>query len=190
MVHQDIKPSNLLAFDGGVVKIADFGIGHSFSSADAVIGTPAYQAPEFLSEVPSDPAKGDVWSLGVSIYECVVGRVPFDGESVYEIARQSLEPIEFPGWVSEEFRDLVVGMLAADPEARMSMEDVAEHRFFRKEEEPIGEWGETLATMKQSKSLVFVAADVCDDDYWFTLPEQPSSWPGRSGLRHLSSFVC
>jgi serine/threonine-protein kinase 11 len=49
MVDQDVKPSNILLFEG-IVKLAGFGIGHRFASAETVIGTPAYQAPEFLEE--------------------------------------------------------------------------------------------------------------------------------------------
>jgi serine/threonine-protein kinase 11 len=60
IVHQDIKPSNILITDGQV-KLADFGIGHRFASAHNVIGTPAYQAPELLDdEFGCDPVKEDV----------------------------------------------------------------------------------------------------------------------------------
>jgi len=64
IVHQDIKPSNILLFSDGKVKITDFGIGHDFGSAEEIIGTPAYQAPELLSdEFNLDPVKMDIYSL-------------------------------------------------------------------------------------------------------------------------------
>jgi serine/threonine-protein kinase 11 len=190
LVHQDIKPSNLLVFDDGVVKIADFGIGHSFASAEAVIGTPAYQAPEFLSETASDPTKGDVWSLGVSIYECVFGRLPFTGETVYEIARASRRAIEFPHSASPELTDLLALMLCPDPEVRITIADVAAHPFFTGADRKVVEFTASPPRMKISTSLVCVEAEVCDDEYHFAHPSISSSWPGRIGLRQFDPFVC
>jgi serine/threonine-protein kinase 11 len=186
IVHQDIKPSNLLHFDGGIVKIGDFGIGHSFASADAVIGTPAYQAPEFLSDSASDPTKGDVWSLGVTIYESVFGRVPFEGETVYQIARAAWGEIELNG--SAELNDLLAKMLCPDPERRISMAEVAEHPFFKGKEEQVLEFQTTPPRMKLSTSLMAVEAEVCDDEYHFVLPSVASSWPG-TGTRRFCRFV-
>jgi serine/threonine-protein kinase 11 len=192
LVHQDIKPSNLLVFEGGAVKIADFGIGHSFASAEAVIGTPGYQAPEFLSDTESDPTKGDVWSLGVTIFESIFGRLPFSGETVYEIARESRKTVEIPEGASAELADLLTLMLCPDPVERISMADVAAHPFFAGAKQPVIEFQMSPPRMKVSKSLVCVAADVCDDEYRFAKPSQASSWPGpgRMGLRQFGGFVC
>jgi serine/threonine-protein kinase len=89
VVHRDVKPDNvLLNWDSGQsrwqVKLVDFGTAR-FDGADAkltrvgeVIGTPEYMSPEQLLDEPLDH-RTDVYSLGVTLYECLTGRVPFSG---------------------------------------------------------------------------------------------------------------
>jgi serine/threonine-protein kinase 11 len=191
LVHQDIKPSNLLLFENGLVKIADFGAVHSFASAEASIGTPAYQAPEFLSDEGSaDPAKEDVWSLGVTIFENLFGCLPFKGESVYEIVAKAREDtLDVPASASLQLKDLLTKMLCPDPAERIAMADVAVHPFFAGERQPVMELATAPPKMKVSTSLVSVSAEVCDDNYWFALSPISSSWPGRSALRQFQNHV-
>jgi serine/threonine-protein kinase 11 len=193
MVHKDIKPSNLLLFENGVVKIADFGVGHSFASAETVIGTPSYQAPEFLSEEGSlDPAKEDVWSLGVTIFESLFGHLPFVGETVYAIAQASITSIQFPKSASGEIRDLLTKMLCPDPEKRISIVEMAEHPFFKRNQAPVEEMAISPPRMKPSNSMVTVSAEVCDDNYVLVPPSTAGSWPGAGGMgiRQFPQFVC
>merc|ERR1719461_1679116 len=90
VIHRDIKPRNLLRADNGEVKIADLGVSDEFDGPDAMLtntaGTPAFTAPESLSQQPeSFPYSGkaaDIWSLGVTLYCLVVGKVPFQGQNV------------------------------------------------------------------------------------------------------------
>jgi serine/threonine protein kinase len=84
IVHLDIKPANLLASSAGEVKIADFGIAKVLSRAGeqctSYVGTTAYMSPErFDPEAHGgcyDPCAADVWSLGVTILELLMGRYP------------------------------------------------------------------------------------------------------------------
>jgi serine/threonine protein kinase len=84
IVHLDIKPANLLASTAGEVKVADFGIAKVLSRADdhctSYVGTAAYMSPErFDPETYGghyDPYAADVWSLGVTILELLLGRYP------------------------------------------------------------------------------------------------------------------
>jgi serine/threonine-protein kinase 11 len=136
IIHQDIKPSNILLTGNGGVLLSDFGVGHSFQSAAMVVGSPAYQAPEALSdeelEWECNPAVEDVWSLGVTLYQCVFGRLPFVGENVFEIVQdiRSRAP-EIPKGTAPELASLLKGMLAVDPEKRLTVEEVRASEFFR-----------------------------------------------------------
>ena len=99
VVHRDLKPSNLLLLDqpdGSLyVKVADFGIAKALKSDLAVdrpedtsdgwmLGSPAYMSPEQMGGGGVD-ARSDMWALGVIIYECLTGRLPFPGRSVAEL---------------------------------------------------------------------------------------------------------
>ena len=144
LAHKDIKPSNILLFEDGTAKISDFGIGHSFQSADEVVGTPAYQAPEVFGDDEEtyeedsestiiDPVKEDVWSLGVSLYQVIFGRLPFSGGNEYEIARYARTSVlQYDSSVPEDVVDLLQGMLNINPNNRFSMEEIASHRFFER----------------------------------------------------------
>merc|ERR1719510_1466252 len=90
IIHRDLKPSNLLRADSGEVKIADLGVSNEFDGQDALLtntaGTPAFTAPESISyKLGDDPYSGraaDIWSLGVTLYTLVFGKVPFHDENI------------------------------------------------------------------------------------------------------------
>ncbi len=100
LVHRDVKPSNILLCDDGRVKIADFGIAKTDDQTEltqdgALVGTAAYLAPEQLLSEAVD-GRTDLYSLGVVLYECLTGTVPFKGESspAVALARLHSDPID------------------------------------------------------------------------------------------------
>jgi serine/threonine-protein kinase len=123
LVHRDVKPGNLLVGPSGQVKITDFGIAHAAWSAPltltgALVGTPAYLAPERVVGGPATAAS-DLYSLGVVGYQCLTGTVPFEGiphEVTAAHRHRTLPPLSpaVPAVVAE----LVLDLTAKDPAAR------------------------------------------------------------------------
>lgn len=102
IVHRDIKAANVMLLPGGTAKLLDFGIAHSseeaaITNANAVIGTPAYMAPE---QVRGEPASlvTDLWALSVLAYEMFAGHPPFGGPIVANVLFQvtSRPPVPAP----------------------------------------------------------------------------------------------
>ncbi len=93
IIHRDLKPSNLFLTNEGKIKILDFGIarhGESTSkltnTGQAIPGSPAYYAPEF-SEGASASPQSDIYALGISLFELLAGRLPFEGGGSSETQR-------------------------------------------------------------------------------------------------------
>lgn len=99
IIHQDIKPQNIIISMDGKVKVADFGIARALSSnthGDHAIGSVHYVSPEQARGDFVD-ARSDIYSLGITMFEMVTGRLPFEGENTVEVAIAHLEdPIPPP----------------------------------------------------------------------------------------------
>ena len=92
IIHLDIKPQNIMLPKDGTVKIADFGIAQmeenaEGESADEAVGSIHYISPEQARGEAVD-ARSDIYSLGVVMYEMLTGKLPFDGETVEQVAVQ------------------------------------------------------------------------------------------------------
>ncbi|HYB31397.1 MAG TPA: protein kinase [Solirubrobacteraceae bacterium] len=127
VVHRDVKPGNLLVSDSDVVKLADFGIARatdqsSITQVGSVLGTAAYLAPEQARGEEAGP-RADLYSLGVVAYQLVSGRLPYEANSLSELAiKQQRDPPapvdELNPRVPPELADAIGMALALDKEER------------------------------------------------------------------------
>lgn len=136
IVHRDIKPSNLLVDSDGRIKIADLGVSAELRASGELLsgpaGTPAFAAPE--TTTPDAHYSGtpcDVWSMGITLYSLVTGRVPWDGAGSIIGVQAAIrsEPLKFPEKprLSDDLRDLIVKMLEKKPCERISLQRLKEH---------------------------------------------------------------
>lgn len=128
VIHRDIKVDNILFDTHGNAVVADFGIARAVTGytnqtgTNMVVGTPQYFAPEQARAKPLD-GRADIYSLGVSLYRAVTGRLPFEGDDWYEIARQHVEdqppaPRSVNPAISPAFENLLLRCLAKHPDDR------------------------------------------------------------------------
>ncbi len=126
VVHRDLKPDNVMLTRGGRVKLLDFGLakwaeGPTVTERGVVVGTAAYMAPEQLRGDESGAA-GDLWALGVVLYQMVTGQRPFGGERrgmVHAILHEDPPPArELRPEVPEALERIVARCLAKAPEER------------------------------------------------------------------------
>jgi serine/threonine protein kinase len=128
VIHRDIKVDNILFDTHGNAVVADFGIARALSGytnqtgTNMVVGTPQYFAPEQARAKPLD-GRADLYSLGVTLFRSATGRLPFEGEDWYEIARQHVEEPPPPARtinpaLSPEFEAIVLQCMAKAAEDR------------------------------------------------------------------------
>lgn len=143
IIYRDIKPENILMGEDGYLYLADFGLAKDMNKRDftsSFCGTPEYLAPEIIKNIGHNHAV-DWWSIGVLIYEMIVGFPPFyhsDQKTMYELIEDF--PVKFPDPVkhkiamSEEVKDLIGKMLCKDPKTRIGtvggVDEIQEHPWF------------------------------------------------------------
>ena len=143
VVHRDLKPENILMTDSSDeadIRILDFGLSKIMGPEEKCtepFGTMCYVSPEVLLEKPYTKSV-DVWAIGVITYLMLCGQLPFDSVDGDEsIAKKTVltEPnMNFGIWktISDEAKDLIKLMLEKNPDNRISVKSVLEHRWFSK----------------------------------------------------------
>jgi eukaryotic-like serine/threonine-protein kinase len=135
VVHRDIKPGNILVPQQGPMKVADFGIARALNQAveqdltqaGAVMGTATYFSPEQAQGAQPDP-RSDLYSLGIVLYESVVGRPPFQGDNPVAIAYKQVHdapvpPAALSPGLDRAFEAIIMKLLSKTPARRYQTAD-------------------------------------------------------------------
>jgi serine/threonine-protein kinase len=128
VIHRDIKPMNVLVTDARppLAKLTDFGLARLVESTEhtqpgSLLGSARYMSPEQVAGRPAD-ARSDLYALGVTLFEMLTGRVPFEGEFAAVLARHASEtPPDVRTLapdVPQALAELVASLLAKAPEDR------------------------------------------------------------------------
>jgi|GEM_PF-1160494 len=130
LVHRDIKPDNMLIGPNGVVKLIDFGLAKApvlqiaaGQTGPELAGTAAYLAPEQAMDAAVVDLRADIYSLGVTFYEALTGRLPFEGKNRVQMIFHHLNsapqpPSELNPAVPQLISDICLWMLAKNPDER------------------------------------------------------------------------
>ena len=128
VIHRDIKPANMMLMPDGTVKLMDFGIAkgaadRKLTMTGTTMGSLYYMSPEQIRGVQTLDPRSDLYSVGVSLYELVTGKRPFDGDSQFAIMSAHLEktpvpPITIDPTLPAALNDLILLSVNREPEGR------------------------------------------------------------------------
>lgn len=131
IIHRDIKPQNIMVLPDGNIKVMDFGIARAKNSHltqdNNVLGTAHYVSPEQTRGQELGPTS-DIYSLGVVMYECATGKVPFDGDDAISVALKQVNELPVPPSqinpnVDGDLERIILRCMEKDPANRFQTAD-------------------------------------------------------------------
>ncbi|UJR23686.1 hypothetical protein I4U23_026669 [Adineta vaga] len=136
ILHRDLKLHNLLLTKENNVKIADFGLAKQLITHEqsnfTMVGTPNFLAPEIATR-KAHSFEADIWSLGALMYQCLVGKPPFDDQDVLStLKRVANVRYVLPEGLSYEAKDLINRILQKDAKRRLTLMQIRNHPFLLK----------------------------------------------------------
>lgn len=145
IIHRDIKPQNIIVSPSGILKVTDFGIAKAATSATVssnAIGSVHYISPEQARGGFSDE-RSDIYSLGITMYEMVTGRVPFEGDNnvtvaLMHIQNEMIAPSEYYPDILPSFEKVIAKCTQKKPERRYLTANALIADLRRVESDPTG----------------------------------------------------
>ncbi|EGV62048.1 spindle assembly checkpoint kinase [Yamadazyma tenuis] len=135
IIHRDLKPENILVDFNHTVKLSDFGWSVKIernAKRSTICGTLDYLSPEMVNSMAYD-FKSDIWSLGVLIYELLVGKPPFEHHDRNVTYKRIVGlDLKFPPFVNDEAKELILSLLKTNPSDRLPLEQVLTHPWLMK----------------------------------------------------------
>lgn len=129
IIHRDIKPANIILLDNGITKLMDFGIARiqenqsQLTQAGTILGSVLYISPEQLISAQKVDKRADIYSLGVSMYELLTGKFPYDGDNVATIISKIMQsdplpPSTYNPKITSQLDAIILKTIEKDPDNR------------------------------------------------------------------------
>ena len=173
IAHRDLKPENLLLNEKGVLKISDFGFANIQSWGreggdnllQTICGTPNYVAPEVLAKRGYNGVPADIWSCGIILYVMVTGTLPFDDDDDPGALFDTIQNGNYrvPDHVTPEANNLLERLLTKDPMKRITLDNVVEHKWFRKDFD--------MSLLNEARKSIIVPEDGMAEDPFHSFDE-------------------
>jgi len=173
VAHLDVKLENFLLDTKFNIKLADFGASRMTAKDQQLneqIGTTAYWSPQQNEQTSYNGFEADVFSLGVTIFLLVAGRMPFETaskddedyvhfynheeESFWQKHEEEMNPSSSTSFFKGDFKNLINGMLNCNPEERMTIEEVMNHPWLNISTDMVEKCGGIVAEFLKKKGMI------------------------------------